>query len=123
MLCLLDLILRQLNLGGLVRRILLLVLLACRLGLLILLRLLLSVVGRLFGTRLLGYLALHEVDGVLLELLPDLLLFALPLILKSVRTVPLVLRDGDLRFVFAILGHELKIKERVVQYLEVSHFL
>lgn len=105
-------------------RILLLVLLASCLGLLILLRLLLRIISRrLLGTGLLGYLALHEVDGVLLELLPDLLFLAFPLILKSVRTVPLVLGDGDLRFVLAILGYELKIKESVIKNLEVSHLL
>ena len=97
-----DLVLRKLHGRWLVN--LLLLRSGSRLGLLILLRLLLLVVvGRLLGAGLLRYLAFHKIDGVLLELLANLLLLTVPLVFKSVGAVSLVLRDVLAGLFFTVL--------------------
>ena len=66
-------------------------------------------------------LTFHQVDGVFLELLSDLLLFSLPLRLKSVRAVALVLRNDIDGLFLAVLGHILQVKQGIVEDFEVRH--
>ena len=68
------------------------IVLATALGLLVRVGIVLSLI-RLFhvGSVLLRYLVLHLVDRVLLQLLTDLLLLALPLVFDPVGTVPFIL--------------------------------
>lgn len=73
---------------------------------------------RLFqvGSVLLGYLVLHLVDGVFLQLLAYLLLLSFPLILYPVGAVPLILTYLLETLFFDVHGfwHELQIKKGVV---------
>ena len=83
---------------------------------------LLSVVGGLFGSSLLGDLAFHEVDRVFLKFLANLLFFSLPLIFKAMGTVSLVFGHHH-GLVLAVFRHILEIEESIVKHFEVAHLL
>jgi len=107
-----NLILRQLDRCWLVWLLLLLIR-TCSLCLLVLMvRSLLLIIGGLLGSCLLCNLTFHKIDRVFFKFLTNLLLFALPLIFKSVSTVPLVFSDytDSLLLVTTILGHELQVE-------------
>ena len=141
LLSLLDLVLRQLHLVG--RRIIIIIVTLAVIVVVILaltpslhlpaalsllriscvlrrLRLTLTLFGCVCAVLLRDFV-LHHVDGVLLKFLTDLFLFALPLVLKALRTFSLVISRILVTFAAGARRHKLKVKEGVVEYFKVKH--